>query len=157
VKYKQTAANGKWPSSSGGGDGDSVSGDSSGAEYDYSDNVGDNHMSMMMADDYDEDENIDERAYEILNTTTTKLKVGNTLKPFTLYEFRVSAVNLLGKSDDSQPLFVRTAATSNSRIQIYTQGSIYFSDRVHFIFIFLQSRTWPSQEYKIRLRGRRCL
>lgn len=51
--------------------------------------------------------------FKRLNTTSTKVKVGNALKPFTVYEFRVVAVNMLGRSEETQPLLVRTAATSN--------------------------------------------
>lgn len=53
-----------------------------------------------------------------LNTTATKVKVGTNLKAFTLYEFRVSAVNTLGASDETEPILVRTAATSKSYLAI---------------------------------------
>lgn len=51
--------------------------------------------------------------FKRLNTTSTKVKVGTSLKAFTLYEFRVVAVNLLGSSEETEPVLVRTAATSN--------------------------------------------
>jgi hypothetical protein len=47
-----------------------------------------------------------------INTTNTRFKVDNTLKPYTFYEFKVSAVNMLGKSDETNTIRVRTAATS---------------------------------------------
>lgn len=50
--------------------------------------------------------------YKRVNTTVTKVKVGTSLKAFTLYEFRVVAVNALGVSDETEPILVRTAATS---------------------------------------------
>jgi hypothetical protein len=57
---------------------------------------------------YDEDD------YVAINTTSTKLKVGNSmLKPFTQYEFKLLAANSLGFSKETDPVVVRTAATSN--------------------------------------------
>lgn len=50
--------------------------------------------------------------FKRLNTSMTKVKVGGNFKAFTLYEFRVLAVNMLGSSDETEPLLVRTAATS---------------------------------------------
>jgi hypothetical protein len=50
--------------------------------------------------------------YTVITTTLSKYKIGNTLKPFTYYEFRLSAANSLGESRTSRPLIVRTASTS---------------------------------------------
>jgi hypothetical protein len=50
--------------------------------------------------------------YTIITTTLSKYKIGNTLKPFTYYEFGVSAANSLGESQTSTSLIVRTASTS---------------------------------------------
>lgn len=54
--------------------------------------------------------------YKQVNTSSTKIKVGGNLKAHTLYEFRVSAVNALGASDQTESLLVRTAATSRALI-----------------------------------------
>ncbi len=71
-------------------------------------------------DSFTEDENIDNNNHFIsINTTNSKLKVGNNmLKPFTFYEFRVVAANLLGLSKETSSLIVRTAATSKS-LKVY--------------------------------------
>ena len=61
-----------------------------------------------------DDENFEEDDFLSINTTNTKLKVGNTLKPYTFYEFKVLAVNLLGQSKETSLIRVRTAATSMS-------------------------------------------
>lgn len=54
--------------------------------------------------------------YIHINTTNTKLKIGNNmLKPFTSYEFKLQAANLHGFSRETEPLVVRTAATSNNK------------------------------------------
>lgn len=60
-----------------------------------------------------EDNDIDASSnYLIYNTTSTRVKIGNSLKPYTLYEFRVVAVNQLGRSSPTGSLVVRTAAAS---------------------------------------------
>ncbi len=56
--------------------------------------------------------NNDDSYFIMINTTNTKLKVGTSLRPYTYYEFKVVAVNLLGHSRDTEPIIVRTAATS---------------------------------------------
>lgn len=61
-----------------------------------------------------EDSDIDSN-YSIFNTTSTRVKIGNSLKPYTFYEFRVEAVNQLGKSLPTGPLIVRTAAASKTK------------------------------------------
>ena len=55
---------------------------------------------------------VDEDNFKSINTTGTKLKVGTSLKPYTFYEFKVMAGNLLGLSDETDTILVRTAATS---------------------------------------------
>lgn len=97
-------------------------------------------------DDYNEDDGPlmdSDSKFEVLNTTSTKLKVGSSLKPFTLYEFRVSAVNLLGKSPESKPLIVRTAATSKF-IMFYSLSFLFISlilldSRVIVFYLFPNS------------------
>jgi hypothetical protein len=55
----------------------------------------------------------EEDSYVSINTTSTKLRVGNNmLKSHTQYEFKLLAANLLGFSKETDPLVVRTAATS---------------------------------------------
>ncbi len=56
--------------------------------------------------------NVDKDGYIAINTTLTKLKLGTTLKPYTLYEFKVAAINSLGASEETDVMFARTAATS---------------------------------------------
>ena len=58
-------------------------------------------------DDFDSDS-----TFTSINTTHTKLKIGG-FKPNTLYEFKVSAANLLGLSKETESILIRTAATSN--------------------------------------------
>lgn len=54
-----------------------------------------------------------------VNTTNTRFKVDNTLKPYKFYEFKVAAVNLLGMSEETNTIRVRTAATSNYFLYIF--------------------------------------
>ena len=61
--------------------------------------------------DYDDGSALD--SFVQVNTTQTRFKVDNTLKPYTFYEFKVAAVNMLGISDETNTIRVRTAATSN--------------------------------------------
>lgn len=58
-----------------------------------------------------EDNDIDS-GYSIFNTTNTRVKIGNSLRPYTFYEFRLVAVNDLGNSLSTDSLVVRTAAAS---------------------------------------------
>jgi len=60
---------------------------------------------------------VDKEGYIVLNTTSTKVKLGTTLKPYTLYEFKVVAVNSLGESEETEVISARTAATSEFRFQ----------------------------------------
>ena len=64
---------------------------------------------LNLVDDYssDNDEN-----FKSLNTTSTKLKVGTSLKPYSVYEFKVMGGNLLGVGEETDIIRVRTAATS---------------------------------------------
>jgi hypothetical protein len=62
-------------------------------------------------DDIENDQS--DNGFISINTTNTKFKVGPTLKPYTFYEFKVTAVNQLGHSQETEPIRVRTAATSN--------------------------------------------
>lgn len=59
-----------------------------------------------------DDFNLSEYYYKRVNSTLTKVKIGSNLTAYTLYEFRVAAVNALGSSDETEPILVRTAATS---------------------------------------------
>ena len=61
---------------------------------------------------------VDEENFKSLNTTSTKLKVGTSLKPNTFYEFKVVAGNLLGLGDETDILLVKTAATSENFLNI---------------------------------------
>lgn len=70
----------------------------------------DHEDTIDSSEEYNEEETNED--YLSLNTTNTKLKVGTSLKAYTLYEFRVIAVNLLGKSKATRPILVRTAPTS---------------------------------------------
>lgn len=63
----------------------------------------------LESEEYDID---NDHQYSTINTTNTKIRIGNFLKPYTLYEFRIIAVNQLGKSPPTSPLVVRTAAAS---------------------------------------------
>ena len=83
------------------------------ADYDES-NIQTSSKELLL-NEGDEDDDIgeaDKDPYTSINTTNTKFKVDHTLKPFTFYEFKVSAVNMLGKSDETNTIRVRTAATS---------------------------------------------
>jgi hypothetical protein len=60
--------------------------------------------------DYDESSS---DAFTQVNTSNTRFKVDNVLKPYTFYEFKIAAVNILGKSDETNTIRVRTAASSN--------------------------------------------
>jgi hypothetical protein len=88
-------------------------------------------LSKEILDDVDDDleaENSDNDFISV-NTTNTKFKVGPTLKPYTYYEFKVAAVNQLGHSQETEPIRVRTAATS---IFIY----IYFLDKFLLLIFY---------------------
>lgn len=61
----------------------------------------------------DSDIDLDENNFKLINTTNTKLKVGTSLRPYSFYEFKVQAGNLLGLSEETETINVRTAATSN--------------------------------------------
>ncbi|CAF0709715.1 unnamed protein product [Brachionus calyciflorus] len=67
------------------------------------------------SEDFDIDD--DNEEYTTLNTSNTKMKIGNSLKPYTLYEIRVISVNHLGKSAPSKALVVRTAAAKPGNVK----------------------------------------
>jgi hypothetical protein len=50
------------------------------------------------------------------NTTNTKYRIQNRLRPFKFYVFQVIAVNEFGESDPSQSIRVQTAASSKDFI-----------------------------------------
>ena len=82
------------------------------ADYDESNIQTSSKELSLNEGDEDDDIGEEDRPYTSINTTNTKFKVDHTLKPFTFYEFKVSAVNMLGKSDETNTIRVRTAATS---------------------------------------------
>ncbi len=67
----------------------------------------------------DSDIDLDENNFKFINTTNTKLKVGTSLRPYSFYEFKVQAGNLLGLSEETDTINVRTAATSKIKLKIY--------------------------------------
>ena len=80
-----------------------------------------NNLNEIVTNDYidlsreivDQDSaETNENGFISINTTNTKLKVGTNLRPYTFYEFKVAAVNQLGHSQDTEPIKIRTAATS---------------------------------------------
>ncbi len=83
------------------------------ANYDQSNIETNYHLT-----DFSEDENAQEDRFVSINTTSTRFKVDNTLKPYHFYEFKVAALNGQGKSDDTNTLRVRTAATSKLQPRI---------------------------------------
>ena len=85
--------------------------DQSSSEQDIS------NAATQFNDYYDTEEN--EINFLIINTNNTRFKVGNStypLKPYTFYEFKVAAVNMVGESKETNTLIVRTAATSKLSI-----------------------------------------
>jgi hypothetical protein len=53
--------------------------------------------------------------FNVIDTNSTKYKIGNSnspLKPYTFYEFKVVVSNLIGQTKETNSLVVRTAASS---------------------------------------------
>jgi hypothetical protein len=75
-------------------------------DYQYSNNIdtNDEYQPMRMANEIE--------FYYYENTTNTKYRIQNRLKPFKFYTFQVIAVNEVGDSDASESLRVQTAASS---------------------------------------------
>ena len=74
--------------------------------------------------DHIEDDANDSEEYQSVNTTNTKLKVGTSLRPFTLYEFKVIAANTLGLGKETPSIQVRTAPTSKFSFVCLTQKPV---------------------------------
>ena len=73
--------------------------------------MNDFHDKPIEDDNYFYDDFDYDSTFTSINTTNTKLKIGG-FKSNTLYEFKVSAANLLGLSQETESVFIRTAATS---------------------------------------------
>ena len=75
------------------------------------------HISTENTNQHDSsDMDLDENNFKSINTTNTKLKVGTSLKPYSFYEFKVQAGNLLGLSEETDVIRVRTAPTSKESV-----------------------------------------
>jgi hypothetical protein len=83
-------------------------------------------LTKLIQIDEDNNNNNDDYDYDLLrynsyyneydfisfNTTATNYKVKEKLEPYTFYDFEVTAVNVVGESEPTQVLHVRTAARS---------------------------------------------
>ena len=117
---------------------DEDSNDSSSNDIDenFSESSESNFVDAYDSDNYDHD-----RANNYENTTNTKYKIQARLKPFTYYNFEVSAVNLLGESKKSANIRVRTAATSKKKFKIIADIKL----------ILLKFRTGICTKYSLHL------